>query len=455
MSMGTLGMVAESVNGVLHGRDRHFDAVSTDTRSLRADELFVALTGPNFDAAEFVADAERLGAAGAVVQRPQAGGLSQVVVADTRQALADLARAWRGRFELPVVGVTGSNGKTTVKELTAAILREHAGEDSRVLATRGNLNNEIGLPMMVLELRAHHRYAVLEMGASAVGEIAFLAAVAQPTIGIVTNAGPAHLEGFGSIAGVARGKGEMFAALPRDGTAIINRDDPFYDEWRATCPGCGVLSFGLAGDADVHAHEILEAAGGLEFILHGPGRHFPVRLPMAGQHNVRNALAAAAAAMAAGVGPEAIQRGLAAAANPAGRLRRLQAASGAVVFDDSYNANPASVRAAIEFLAAQPGEKWLVLGDMLELGPDSERLHGECGRAARDAGVDRLLCVGPLSRSAAAAFGAGAHHFDSRDELVQSVVPELGPAVTALVKGSRSMGMERVAAGLAAAGAED
>lgn len=455
MSMGTLAMVAESVGGVLHGKDRSFAAISTDTRTLGADELFIALRGPNHDAATFVADAERQGAAGVVVDRRLDSALPQIVVGNTREALANFARRWRDGFDGPVIGVTGSNGKTTVKEMCAAILRAHAGEDGAVLATRGNLNNDIGLPLMVLELRPSHRYAVFEMGASAAGEIETLAAIAKPAVGIVTNAGPAHLEGFGSLQGVARAKGEIFAALPRDGTAIINRDDDFYADWLDRCPGCRTLSFGLAPHADVRATDIRENGSSMEFTLHLPGTHFPVNLAMAGEHNVRNALAAAAATLAAGAERGAVQQGLAAAVGVSGRLRRLESQKGAVVYDDSYNANPASLMAAIHFLARQPGETWLVLGDMKELGADSKALHAECGAAAREAGVSRLLSVGDEAAAAAAAFGQDGLGFESRDALISALSSELAPGVTVLVKGSRSMGMEKVVAALAGANGED
>ncbi len=455
MSMGTLGMVADSVHGVLHGADREFDAVSTDTRSLSGGELFVALRGPNFDAADFIDQAERLGAAGALVERRTECELAQVEVVDTRLALGDLARFWRTRFVLPVIGITGSNGKTTVKEMCAAIMRVHCGDGAAVLATRGNLNNDIGLPLMVLELRDSHRAAVLEMGASAAGEIDYLAKIAAPHIGILTNAGPAHLEGFGSIAGVARAKGELFDALADDGIAIINHDDAYYSSWRERCGSRRVISFGLHPDADVRAEAIRVAENGcMAFSLCNGGDVFPVSLPMPGQHNVPNALAAAAAALAAGVAVASIQAGLLATRNVGGRLLSVTSASGAQLFDDSYNANPASLEAAITFLAAQPGETWLVLGDMGELGPESEQLHRDCGKVARDAGLSRVLCVGGLARAAAAAFGPGGRSFDSREELVAAVGSELKAGITVLVKGSRSMGMEKVVAGLAAAGGE-
>jgi UDP-N-acetylmuramoyl-tripeptide--D-alanyl-D-alanine ligase len=317
------------------------------------------------------------------------------------------------------------------------------------------LNNDIGLPLMVLELRDSHRAAVLEMGASAAGEIDYLAKIAAPHIGILTNAGPAHLEGFGSIAGVARAKGELFDALADDGIAIINHDDAYYSSWRERCGSRRVISFGLHPDADVRAEAIRVAENGcMAFSLCNGGDVFPVSLPMPGQHNVPNALAAAAAALAAGVAVASIQAGLLATRNVGGRLLSVTSASGAQLFDDSYNANPASLEAAITFLAAQPGETWLVLGDMGELGPESEQLHRDCGNVARDAGLSRVLCVGGLARAAAAAFGPGGRSFDSREELVAAVGSELKAGITVLVKGSRSMGMEKVVAGLAAAGGE-
>jgi len=453
--MGTLGMVADSVHGVLHGADREFEAVSTDTRALSGGELFVALRGPNFDAADFISQAERLGAAGALVERRTECDLAQVEVDDTRQALGDLARSWRSGFVLPVIGITGSNGKTTVKEMCASIMRIHYGDAAAVLATRGNLNNDIGLPLMVLELRDSHRAAVFEMGASAAGEINYLAGIAAPHIGVLTNAGPAHLEGFGSIDGVAQAKGELFDALADDGIAIINHDDVYYSSWRERCTGRRVISFGLHPDADVRAKGIRAADDGcMAFELCVGGDVVSVHLPMPGEHNIRNALAAAAAALAAGVSVVSIQAGLSAARNVGGRLLSVSSASGAQLFDDSYNANPASLKAAIAFLATQPGETWLILGDMGELGPESEQLHRDCGLAARKAGLSRLLCVGDLAGAAATAFGSGGRSFGSREELVSAISNELAAGITVLVKGSRSMGMEKVVAGLAAAGGE-
>ncbi|MDJ0928657.1 MAG: UDP-N-acetylmuramoyl-tripeptide--D-alanyl-D-alanine ligase [Gammaproteobacteria bacterium] len=454
MSMGMLSMVADSIDGTLIGSDCAFDAVSTDTRTLQQGELFFALRGERFDAAAFVDEAARRGAAGAVVEARQDTTLSQVEVADTRRALGDFAREWRQQHHLPVVAVTGSNGKTTVREMIGAILKADAGAAEQVLVTAGNLNNDIGLPLMVLRLTAQHCAAVFEMGANHAGEIGYLATIAQPGIGVVTNAGAAHLEGFGSLDGVAQAKGELFAGLPDDGIAIVNRDDAYFDYWRKLVANRALLTFGLHPRADFRADDLrLVTAGSSSiwtFTMHTPVGELAIELPMAGEHNVRNSLAAAAAATAAGAGVDAIVDGLARAENVTGRLRRFTTSSGAVVFDDSYNANPASVRAAIDFLASQPGETWFIFGDMAELGPDSEALHAEIGVAARDAGIGRLSCVGVASRATATAFGPGAESHADREALLAALHELPGAGVTVLVKGSRCMGLEAVVAALTA-----
>jgi UDP-N-acetylmuramoyl-tripeptide--D-alanyl-D-alanine ligase len=452
--MGTLSMVARSVGGRLLGSDAEFRAVSTDTRTLKARDLFFALRGERFDAGQFVAEAERLGAAGAVVERRQAVALPQVEVADTRLALGDFAAAWRARFRLPLVAITGSNGKTTVKEMTGAILRaEYASssEAETVLVTWGNLNNDIGVPMTLFYLRDQHRAAVIEMGANRKGEIARLTAIAAPTVGIVTNAGPAHLAGFGgSVRDVAIAKGELFAGLPPTATAVINRDDEFYEYWRGLRGSGENRTFGLSADADFRASDVRESGDGeFRFRMHTPAGEIAVRLPMAGRHNVRNALAAAAGAHAAGAGPEAIRDGLATMRNVAGRLRLVAGRNGATVYDDTYNANPGSVAAAIEFLAGLEGERWLVLGDMAELGAEAELLHRELGRLARARGLQRLFAVGELSRHAADAFGAGGSWHADVPALAAGMAGELRPGVTVLVKGSRRMGLETLVASLA------
>jgi UDP-N-acetylmuramoyl-tripeptide--D-alanyl-D-alanine ligase len=455
--MGTLTMVAESVDGTLVGADQRFDSVSTDTRTLQSGQLFFALQGERFDAAEFVNEAARLGAAGAVVAQRQSCDLSQVEVRDTRGALGALAKKWRARFAIPVIAVTGSNGKTTVKEMIGGILRAHVRDEAALLVTAGNLNNEIGLPLTVLQLRDRHRIAVLEMGASHRGEIAYLADIAAPGIGVVTNAGIAHLEGFGSKANVAASKGELFESLSNDGLAIINRDDEFFTHWRDLCGHADIRTFGLSESADFRATDIREVVDDarceLSFRLQSPLGAGVVRLPMAGRHNVRNALAAAAAATAAGATFEAVQQGLAAVSNVSGRMRAVIAAGGMTIFDDSYNANPGSVRAAIEFLAGRAGKQWLVLGDMAELGPGSAELHRGVGAEAKKAGIARLFCLGRQARESAEAFGPGAASFTSIDKMAEAIKAEKQPGIVLLIKGSRCMGLEKLVAKLQQEGA--
>ena len=448
--MGTLTMVAESVKGHLVGADRAFDSVSTDTRTLQPGQLFFALHGENFDAATFVAEAERRGAAGAVVEQRQSCDLSQVEVSDARRALGQWGKNWRAQFSISVIAVTGSNGKTTVKEMIASILAQELGDRAELLVTEGNLNNEIGLPLTVLKLCDRHRIAVLEMGASHPKEIAYLADIAAPGIGVVTNAGVAHLEGFGSEEAVAAAKGELFEALSVGGIAIINRDDRFFETWRSLAGEATVYSFGLDDAADCRASDIQETVAGeqseLKFDIRSGDDTVQVRLPMAGAHNVRNALAATAAARAAGASWDAVRRGLAAMDNVSGRLRAVPGSGGATIYDDSYNANPGSVGAAIDFLAAHTGQTWLVLGDMAELGPESLQLHREIGAEARKKGVSRLFCVGEQSRAAAEGFGKEARWFTDIQSLADTIMAMPKDGVTILMKGSRCMGLEKLVA---------
>jgi UDP-N-acetylmuramoyl-tripeptide--D-alanyl-D-alanine ligase len=457
MSMGRLSMVAEATGGKLHGPDAEFVFVSTDSRTVQPGELFFALRGARADGSEFIASAAERGAAGAVVTARQPASLPQIEVPDTRVAFGDLARRWRAQFTLPLIGITGSNGKTTVKEMTAAIMRASlatADGTDPVLVTWGNLNNEIGLPRTLLYLNASHRAAVIEMGAARPGDIAYLARIAAPTVALVTNAARAHLQGFGSIEDVAATKGEIFDALDANGTAVVNRDDRFFQKWWDRSAGRDRLAFGLHPDADFRATDVEVPAGAeggeIRFTLRAPGGVRPIRLLMAGGHNVANALAAAAATVAAGASLDAVADGLAAVRNVSGRLRLVPGRRGIRLYDDTYNANPGSVRAAIAFLATLPGERWLVLGDMAELGPDSEAMHAEMGEAARQAGIGRLWCAGPQSRAAADAFGAGAEWRAEVPELAQLVQAAARKGVTVLVKGSRSSGMERVVESLAA-----
>ncbi len=429
---------AAAIVGAANRPAGEFCGVATDSRSLRPGELFVALNGPRFDGHDYLAAAAAAGAAAALVQRADPG-LPCLVVADPLTALGQLAAAWRARFQIPVLAVTGSTGKTSVKELLACAL---AGIGS-VLATHGNRNNHIGLPLTLLELRGTHRAAVVEMGMSQVAEIAHLTRLAQPGVGLITNAGPAHLAGLGSVAAVARAKGELIEYLPASGIAVLNADDAYLPLWRQLAGSRQVVSFGLAQPAQISAAYTL-AADGTQIELHTPQGTQHTHLRLLGRHNVQNALAATAAALAIGRPLAEIAAGLASVAPLPGRMFPVPASAGARLIDDSYNANPLSVQAAIDVLAELPGERILVLGDMGELGDQALALHAACGAAARAAGIDRLLTLGPLSVAAATAFGSDALPCRELPQLLDALTSLLRPGVTALIKGSRSAGMERV-----------
>ncbi len=442
MSRFTLQDVAEWTGGTRHGDAVTVGEVGLDSRSLSAGGLFVAMTGTRVDGHDFVADAAARGAAAALVERAGDWPLPVVQVADSRAALQRLGRAWRRRMPARVVGITGSNGKTTVKEMVAAILARRGA----TLATRGNLNNKLGVPLTLLRLDRGHRFAVVEMGASAPGEIAELAALAEPQIGVVTNAGPAHLEGFGDLDGVARSKGELFAGLPADGIAVVNADDPRAGIWRDLVGERRCLKFGRGADADVRA---LGETGRGHFELQVPGGRHPVRLPLPGGHNVMNALAAAAVAVALEVPLGDIVAGLEACTGVAGRLQWRTGREDCRVLDDTYNANPASLQAALDVLAAEHGERWLVLGDMGELGAGAAEMHARAGEAARAAGVHRVFTLGSLAEEATRSFGDGGRHFEDADSLQAALCADLSAEVRVLVKGSRFMGMDRIVAALA------
>jgi UDP-N-acetylmuramoyl-tripeptide--D-alanyl-D-alanine ligase len=446
--MERMSDLARRLDAPLHGQDARYTRVATDTRQLAPGDLFVALKGERFDGHEFIEQARKAGAAGALVSEAQPSNLPQVIVKDTLRGLQDYAISWRGDFHIPVVGVTGSNGKTTVKQMLASILARRGP----VLATQGNLNNHIGVPLTLLSLREEHRTAVIEMGANHPGEIARLAEIARPDVGVVNNAGDAHLEGFGSREGVARAKGELFEALGDQGVAVINADDDYAPLWLEIVRGADALTFGLSESADVRAvhprPEPPDAPTGMDFELRTPEGRQGVRLPLPGLHNVRNALAAAACAVVLGLDARDIATGLLNVRPAAGRLTWRKALKGARLLDDSYNANPASLRAGLELLAATRARRWLVLGDMGELGRAGEQLHHAAGEDARELGIERLYAVGPLARHAAQGFGSGAVHFEDVAALIAEVRERLAPDVALLVKGSRSARMERVVAGL-------
>lgn len=446
MARMRLSELAQATSGAPLGLDVEFLRVTTDTRKLERGDLFVALRGPNFDGHRFVAQAAREGAVAALVSEPLQADLPQVRVGDTRAALGHLAAWWRSRFDLPLVGITGSNGKTTCKEMIAAILRRRG----TVLATSGNLNNDIGLPLTLLNLEPVHDFAVIEMGANHPGEIAYLSGIARPDVALLNNAGRAHLEGFGSLEGVARAKGEIFAGLVPAGVAVLNRDDRFYPLWCELIGQRPRIDFGIHPQATVRTDTDLvplrrdEQGLGQQFLVRGIGVERPLTLRLAGAHNLRNALAACAVAKALEIPADDILAGLESVAPVPGRLHPRLAPNGALVIDDTYNANPDSLHAALNALSALHGARWLVLGDMGELGPQAAELHHAMGEAARAASIQRLYATGPLSREAVRAFGAGARHFPDADALSDELRRNLGPDAVVLVKGSRAQRMERV-----------
>ncbi len=429
-----------------------FSAVSSDSRNLQKGELFIALQGPNFDGNKFVEMAAKNGAIAALVSRQQASSIEQVVVDDTHKALADLATAWRKEFKGPLIGITGSNGKTTVKEMVAAIL----SKCGKTLATKGNLNNDIGVPLTLLSLQSEHRYAVIEMGANHRGEIEYTATIAAPDIAIITNAAAAHLAGFGDLEGVAKTKGEIVEALPEKGVAILNRDDVFYGKWEALANSREIISFGFSEKARVRT-DIDSISFSLEeghfktvYPISWDNKEVLVSLSLAGNHNVKNSLAAAAACLAAGCSLEQIKEGLESMLPVKGRLCALAGLKGAVVIDDSYNANPASCSAALDLLSDMNGEKWMALGAFAELGERSRELHHEMGREIKKKGVKRLFAVGEEAKQVVEAFGAEGYWFEEQGSLIESLKEKLNKDVIVLVKGSRSQKMERVVEALLA-----
>jgi UDP-N-acetylmuramoyl-tripeptide--D-alanyl-D-alanine ligase len=450
----TLQDAANLLGGKLIGEDHPYGCVSTDSRTLKPGSLFVALRGPNFNGAEFVSAAAARGAIGALVDSAAAAsGVSQVLVSNTLQALQDLAKAWRVEFNLPVVAVAGSNGKTTTKEMTAAIL-------SRMgvcMATRGNLNNHIGVPVTLMRLESSHRSAVIEIGANRIGDVAELMRLVQPTVGLITNAGAEHLEGFGSLDGVAKGEGETVACLDSSAIAIINADDAYAGYWRGVATAGRIITFGVHAEADFKARNVIQGIERGEFAtrftLSCPLGERLITLKAGGAHNIGNALAASAAAGAAGASLDEIVAGLADFRAVSGRLQLKPGSRGSWIIDDSYNANPSSVRAGLEVLRSLSSVNWLVLGDMAELGQSAEDSHAHMGRYARECGVKRMFAIGPLSTRAVETFGSGGEWFPDVDSLIRRLQAELSAGVTVLVKGSRINRLERVVQALTGGGA--
>ena len=447
--MMRLSQIIAVLDASLVGNDVVFEQVNTDSRKIQNGDLFIALRGENFDGAAYVAASLQGGAVAAVINRASYdsavhGGLtSLLLVDDTRIALGTLASYWRSQFAIPLVAITGSNGKTTVKEMLAAILRKAAGSEEAVLATKGNFNNDIGMPLTLLQLNAQHRYAVIEMGMNHFGEIDYLTRLALPQVALVNNASGAHLQGLGSIAGVAQAKGEIFAGLDGKGIAIINADDAHANLWRKLAGTHRIIDFALDAPAAVHGTSQAQSYGS-SVRVDTPQGVLQLDLQVPGIHNARNALAATSAALALDIPLVIIAAALAEFGGVAGRLQRKQGQRGATLIDDTYNANPASMRAAIQVLAQATGKRIFVLGDMGELGEDALAMHRELGQAAKAAGIDRMFALGEMSALAASEFGEGAHHYKQVEELSAALLEELDAQTTVLVKGSRFMKMERV-----------
>jgi UDP-N-acetylmuramoyl-tripeptide--D-alanyl-D-alanine ligase len=458
---------AQLLGGELIGENLPYGAVSTDSRTLSAGALFVALRGPNFDGGNFVAAALDSGAAGALVERPMPVALPQIIVPDALRALQRLGQSWRAGFDLPLVAVAGSNGKTTTKEMTAAILSRRGP----CMATLGNLNNHIGVPLTLMRLDPTFSSAVVEMGANRIGDVAELVTLARPTVGLITNAGAEHLEGFGDLDGVAKGEGEMVAGLEPQATAVINADDAYADYWRGVASTTHVVTFGVQGPvggraaagraagespADFTARDCIQAIEGGEFAtrftLVCPLGEREISLKAGGAHNIANAVAAAAAASAAGASLEDIALGLGDFRAVSGRLQLKAGVRDSWIIDDSYNANPSSVRAGLEVLRSLPGPTWVVLADMAELGEHASDSHADMGKFARDCHVQRLFALGEQSSRAAETFGAGAEWFADADALIRRLLAELSPGVTVLIKGSRVNRLERVVQALVLTG---
>lgn len=447
--MFRLSVAARAIRADLRGGDAQVTGITTDSRVVRRGDLFVAISGPRFNGHDFVERAVAAGAAAVMVSETLPSNklaAPTLVVDDVRLAHGRLAAWWRGLFSIPLVAITGSNGKTTVKEMLASILREHGGEDA-VLATRGNLNNDIGMPTMLLELEPHHRFAVIEMGMNHLGEIAYLTRLARPTIALINNAGTAHIGEVGSVEAIARAKGEIFSGLDLEGVAVINGDDASAEYWRSLLADRRIVDFGLAEKAQVSARYELSDLGSL-LTIRTPDAQFPARLQVPGLHNVKNALAAATVAFVLGVPSDKIAAGLHLYTGVAGRLQRMTLSGGDVILDDSYNANLESAQAALSVLGTASGQRIFVIGDMGELGAAAGAMHADIGEFARRAGVDRLFALGKLTVETVRKFGDGATHYSGIDELIADLRLALDGTSTVLVKGSRFMRMERVVTSL-------
>lgn len=439
-----LSELSQVVRGTIRGTDISFASVSTDTRKLKSGDLFIALSGPRFDGAKFIHQAKKSGAVAALVPRVIAEDLPLVIVNDTRVALGELAAAWRQKTGPLVVAITGSNGKTTTKELVASVL----GEQGPVLYTEGNLNNDIGVPLTLLRLTEEHQFAVVELGANNPGEIEYTSKITSPDLALITNAGSAHLEGFGTVEGVARAKGEIIDSVSENGTVILNSDDQFFGLWIERASSRRIISFGFSPKADVRVDsstiEMLSPISGFQFVVEYLGDRCQFKLCLVGKHNISNALAAISVGLAAGMPLNRIAVGLSRVKPVVGRLQPIRGICGATVINDSYNANPSSLTVALDFLSSIPGKRWLICGAFAELGDRSKGFHEEIGQQAKAAGVLNLFAIGHETRGAVEAFGEGGFFYEHHTDLIDEVKKLIDEDVVILVKGSRNQRMEGV-----------
>ncbi|MCK5889908.1 MAG: UDP-N-acetylmuramoyl-tripeptide--D-alanyl-D-alanine ligase [Methylococcales bacterium] len=447
MSM-RLSEIASSVGGQLLGQDRTISSVSIDTRTLGNSDLYIAIKGQNFDGHVFVDNAVKAGASAVLVEDDVKASIPVIKVGDSHLALAELAGAWKSKASIKTVGITGSNGKTTVKEMVATILA--VGADT--LFTQGNLNNDIGVPLTLLKIEEKHQYAVIEMGANHAGEISYSSHYVKPDVAVITNVGPAHIEGFGSLERTALAKGEIIDSVVAGGVAVLNRDDPFFPLWVEMAGDKKIATFGMSAEAKVRAKDIYSEINKDKFYTHftlvTDKGEIAIKLGLAGQHNVINALTAASACLALDISLEQVAEGLEKAMPVSGRLEPLIDKLGNLVINDTYNANPSSLKVALDVLMQCKGESWVVLGAFAEMGANSEKIHKEMGELIKSMGVVRLLTVGADTQHAVKGFGEGASFFSSQKKLIAALKKELTSGQSILVKGSRTQKMEQVVASL-------
>lgn len=450
MLMMDLQLVAGVIDAELHGSNADVEGIGIDSRSIKKQELFFAIPGDQADPHDYLGDVLAKGASAAVVERLQPIKLPQLLVKNSFEALGKLATSWRDQFSLPIIALTGSNGKTSLKNMIASILlAAYEGDESKVLYTHGNLNSGFGLPLTLMRLASTHRAAVLEMGMSSLGEIEYISKMARPQVAVINNVFPAHVGKLGSLENIAKAKAEIFKGLGEHGIAVLNRDDAFYDYWRHHLQDHEVVTFGFNTQSTVFATDISQEAFP-SFCLHTPVGQAFIQLKVMGEHNVKNALAAAAAAYALAIPFSAIVKGLETAEATPGRLRKISFKNGAVLLDDAYNANPGSMKAGMDVLAKYPGKRILVMGDMRELGSDELRYHQQIGEYANTLGLQSLFALGELSEEAAVFFEGDARHFKTHEALIEALKPLLQENVAILVKGSASMNMSKIVKALEA-----